>query len=1075
MRGLMFLFFSLIFLSTLAQAAPSSSRAPPAPTTTTSSGDAEFKAKLTESIQKTEKSIKIIRKQIIESQNAPFLADLYVQLGDLLAQKAIALYYVKIENDSKVEAGPTKTEEAQPVVLATREAIEVYKTVLHDFPAYPKRPDVMYKLAVSYKSIDDVPQFIGAATKVIHDYPNTDYSMRASLLLGRHFLDSHDYDSAFPFLKPIADSNLTYEKNLARHWIGLIYLGQEKYADALHQFELVISDPDLKEQENPYDLKKASGRGKTDLKREALLDSIRAYTTVYEKNPDPVAYYSKLAPTETYFQEVMEKLAIRYVILKKYDQSVKLLRVTSERTSDPQKIINVYREVLLLMPLETRLAIPVEEMAFVLHQFDLWQSDFKVPAKTYSASYWFFEKQIRDVATRNHDLAKHETNLAKRKALLEHAKDYYRLYLPYFSNTPSTDKLAIDLADVYYLLGDYLDSGDLYLRIYQGEFGKSPNKKALIENAILALQKDKSEIFYEKVRSKGLLIKAVSTYQASSKALKNDPKLELLRLKTEYEQGFLPQAIDNLYAFAKTHRNNKEAEDAGDIIMDYFNTLNDFSGLKFWSDKLLALKLPDSAFNRKLVQIRTQSKSKIMQEKVKSIAGYDEFSQGKSYLAAALQSNDSELASAVIQEALSKSKREHDLATFLEAATLIAKKETNPQKRVGILKSVAQENLKVGNIYTSLEELRQASLDPALDPTARKSLNESIVNTSLLLHDLVTLQKSVVDPSFKNISSETIARVRDQISDALDSPIDVTGEQASVIFQTGLSEDALLALFKARNKLPSGLNSRVAIEVKAHCGSQSRQAVCLWSQLTELEAVRAKVVRALRTSPPDLKSLEGVAAQFMDASRQYQALEGGGDAHLETVVSIRGKELYLEFASYLNRVANANPTLRNDLIQKVKESEASAQIYQQKCQVISQKATSVNPAMKYCAAKTVPPLASLMYWDKEIATSSPRSDPNGDELENLKKSVFSSDADPEPMLRLAAYHLQKGNLYHAVAIAEYGTVIFKAREAEFKGILGCGLLKLGFLTEAAFHLKTASDYQNLRAGCVNRLQRMRSP
>jgi hypothetical protein len=272
------------------------------------------------------------------------------------------------------------------------------------------------------------------------------------------------------------------------------------------------------------------------------------------------------------------------------------------------------------------------------------------------------------------------------------------------------------------------------------------------------------------------------------------------------------------------------------------------------------------------------------------------------------------------------------------------------------------------------------------------------------------------------------------------------------------------------------LNARVATEVKAHCGSQSRQAVCLWNQLTDLEVLRAKVIQTLRTSAPDLKSLESVASQFMDASRQYQVLEGGGDAHLETVVSIRGKELYLEFASYLNRVANANPTLRNDLIQKVKESQASAQIYQQKCQVLSQKATSVNPAMKYCAAKTVPPLGSLMYWDNRLAANnSTRSDPSGEELENLKKSVFSSDTDPEPMLRLAVYHLQKGNLFHAVAIADYGTVIFKARESDFKGILGCGLLKLGFLTEASFHLKSASDYQNLRSGCVNTLQSMRSP
>lgn len=1049
---------------------PKPSATPKSPTS--AEVDKEFRAKLVESIQKTEKSIKIIRKQIIESQNAPFLADLYVQLGDLLAQKAITLYYVKMENDSKVETSTTKIEEAQPVVVATREAIEVYKTVLHDFPNYPKKPDVTYKLAVSLKSIDDIPQFIGVASKLIKDYPNTDYSMRTSLLLGKHFLDGHDYDEALKLIKPIAESKLSYEKNLAKHWVGLIYLGKEKYVDALKQFEEVISDPDLKEQENPYDLKKEAGRGKTDLKREVLLDSIRAYTTVYEKNPDPVNYYSKLAPTEVYFQEVMEKLAIRYVILKKYDQSVKLLRVTSERTADPQKVINVYREVLLLMPMNQRLAIPVEEMDFVLHKFNLWGSYYKVPPAAYSDSFWFFEKQIRDAATRNHDLAKTEKDAKKKIAYLEQAKDYYHLYLPFFNNVPNTVKLATDLADVYYLLGKYLESGDLYIRIFQGEFGKSTVKNALIENAILSLQKDKSEVFYEKVRSKGLLIKAVTVYQASSAKLKNDPKLTLLKLKTEFEQGFLPSALDNLYAFAKANRTMKQAVDAGDIIMDYFNTLNDFTGLQFWSDKLMALKLPDAAFNAKLARIKVAAKSKIVQEKVKSIAGYDEFSQGKSYLAAALQAGDSDTKNAVLQEALAKSKREHDLKTFLEAANLLAKKETNPQKRASVLKSIAQENIKVGKIYSGIAQLKAAANDAVLDPTTKKNLIEDSINAAIMLHDPTSLLAASNDPSFALASPEVRGRVRDQISDALDSPVLLSNDEASILFKTGLSEDALLGLYKARNKLSPAVNARVANEIRGHCGAQSRQQVCLWNQLSALEAPRTKAIQVLRTAPADLKSLEGVAAQFMNMSHQYQVLEGGGDAHLETVVSIRAKEFYTEFVGYLTRVANANPTLKNDLLQKAKESQGSAQIYEQKCKILAQKATSVNPAMKYCTAKA-PPLDRMVFWNRNLAEKGTRTDSSAGDLENMQKSVFSADKDPEPMLKLAAFHLQQKNYYHAAALAAYGSGMYKEREADFKAILGCTLLKLGFLTEASFHLKTAGEYMNLKVGCLSQLQNMR--
>jgi hypothetical protein len=100
--------FMALLLVPTAQAAKASHKPVPSPSpvpsaspspvtasltsTSSAAADEEFKHKLSESVQKTDKSIKIIRQQITESANAPFLPDLYVQLGDLLSQKSITLY-----------------------------------------------------------------------------------------------------------------------------------------------------------------------------------------------------------------------------------------------------------------------------------------------------------------------------------------------------------------------------------------------------------------------------------------------------------------------------------------------------------------------------------------------------------------------------------------------------------------------------------------------------------------------------------------------------------------------------------------------------------------------------------------------------------------------------------------------------------------------------------------------------------------------------------------------------------------------------------------------------------------------
>src|SRR6185437_7506338 len=154
-------------------------------------------------------------------------------------------------------------------------------------------------------------------------------------------------------------------------------------------------------------------------------------------------YYSRIAPSEMHFQEVIEKLAVRYVYLKNYASAVKLLRSLSERTADPQRVVNIYREVLLMIPIGERARIPVSEMAYVLDRFHRWISFFDVPESIQAQSGAFFEKEIRELATRNHTLAK-EKKKDTRDAdeLFARARDYYQLYLGNFPKSPERPKMA---------------------------------------------------------------------------------------------------------------------------------------------------------------------------------------------------------------------------------------------------------------------------------------------------------------------------------------------------------------------------------------------------------------------------------------------------------------------------------------------------------------------------------------------------------------------------------------------------------------------------------------------------------
>ena len=79
-----------------------------------------------------------LREQIAESQSAPFLSDLYLQLAELLSQKSNALYYVEME-----KSGGEKAKNGFSAVIATqKESISVYEKILKEFPATDKKAQI---------------------------------------------------------------------------------------------------------------------------------------------------------------------------------------------------------------------------------------------------------------------------------------------------------------------------------------------------------------------------------------------------------------------------------------------------------------------------------------------------------------------------------------------------------------------------------------------------------------------------------------------------------------------------------------------------------------------------------------------------------------------------------------------------------------------------------------------------------------------------------------------------------------------------------------------------------------------
>ena len=1033
----------------------------------------EFKSKLTEMYSRVNKSLKILRDQITENQSAPFLPNLYMQLGDLLAQKANVLYYIKMETTEggDVEGANTenKDKKFKDVVDATKEAITIYEKVIKEFPKFVGRPRAMYSLALALKSIDEPQKFLVVTNDLLKTYPGSRDACKGQLLLGQHLFERGILDESLKQYEPMTKINFVYERNLAKYKRGLIYLADGKHKAALDSFVEVVVDKEFKETDNEAEvnLKKKSVR--TDLKREALIDSIRAFTEVYKENPDGVRFYSNIAPSESVFQEVIEKLAFRYITIKQYSNAIVLLRVLSERTASPEKVLTIYKEVLLMIPLNDRISLPVTEIRYVLEKYVQWINYYKLSDMVKKSAFDFFEKQLRDLGTRAHEKGKVEGDPSKRYRYYKNATEFYDLYLSLFPKTIHTGKMALNMGDAYFRMNDFLRCGDYYLRAYKDEFGKVKDKGLVLKNAVYCLQKEKEFSFYELRRVKGLLIESITLLMEQDPSKKNDAKTNFSLVKAKYDQGFYKIALEELLTFMKRFPTTSYAVDSANLILDYFNIKSDFNGLMEWGGKILALNLPNAELNNKVKEIREQAKYKKLQAQVESSASFDGFAQGKSYLANAANIKNVELRNLALSRALEASRREKDIDTFFRSAQLIAGKESDPSKRFEIELSMAQEHIKMGN-YSEGGALYEKVFNGAYTPNQKQDAFNEYVTMVTAMRDWDKIANASGNPLWQKVNPQIKSQLADQVANALESPIAISSGLQRLSRNLISLAPVALGLYKASAK-NSGLRSLAASAVSRTCNQgKNSDSVCRWKMLEDAHRNSQKLIQQFRTSTGGLNDMEQNANAFSGLVERISSLEGGADVSIDVLTSLQLSELYIQFGGYLSKVAKGNAQVAQLLSAKATESKVTGNNFKTRCRKILQSSGMITPLNKICyQGKMVDP-AKAWVWENIVTSSLKR--PDSKQFTDVKKQVFSS-YNAATVLKLSQKFYESGNYHYAAAVAIYGQSA-TGQSGEFNTLLGCSVMQLGFYNEASFYLKSATEINGMKSRCMGRLKSLAS-
>ena len=617
--------------------------------------------------QKVALAIETTKKLIDRSRQRPYLPELYLRLAELYIEKSRIVYLLRksqqIDNKStlnQVESNSLK-----------KQAIEIYQRILDHFPDFVDRDKVYFFMAHEYGELGQLENMVNQYLKLIAKHKDSVYVPEAYLLLGDYHFSKQNLAKAQANYQAVLKYPDSSASIIARYKLGWCYINTTDYKTALSLFEEAVTTS-RGDKEVDIDTYRH-----VNVRLESLIDMAFCYPEVYKKTSTPekaMAYFRRYAWSRQSYTTVLEKLAGRYFVKKKWHPAAALYRKLAELRFDPELLIeyagNIYECVQAMgtykdIDRDVKLIVKaLEQQKYSIH----------VDEDQKAKHLKDFELYARDVITHLHAKARKK----KSQSDFEQAVAAYKLYLEFFKQSPDRVAMQANYAEALFASKQYLEAGKQYEKLASIDNDPSTQDESQLYSAVIAYYqaiKNKDQLNYfdlawarEGLRSTGK--QYIAAFPKSSKAA--DVRFNVAWIA--YDAGKLDDAINEFTKFIKSYPNGRTTQAAIHLILDAYYQKEDFEGLaKFGGQILRGNRIKDPKFKQEVAGIVQGAESKIVSSL--TVSAIDDWEHGKSGLIKLVNKGASD---GVSEQALSAlivaSKDKNDLDTLFTAGTsLIAK------------------------------------------------------------------------------------------------------------------------------------------------------------------------------------------------------------------------------------------------------------------------------------------------------------------------------------------------------------------------------------------------------------------
>lgn len=388
--------------------------------------------------RKIEAAVKTTKTLIDRSRHRPYLPELYLRLAELYIEKSRVVYLLRKSQDPESKSALNQLETNS----LKKEAIEIYQRILDHFPDFADQDKVYFFMAHEYSELGKLDQMVKQYRNLIRHHRDSEYAPEAFLLLGDYFFSRQNLPFALKNYKAVLDYPNSSASVIARYKLGWCHINNADYKLALKLFEQAVA---TSEGSKKIDIDTYQH---VNVRMEALIDLAFCYPEVYKKGRPEKAleYFQKLAWSRQAYVTVLEKLANRYYVKKKWHPSAVVYRQLAELRHDPEYLIEYAGRIYECVQAMGTYRDVDQDVKFIVKALEQQKYSIHVSEKKKQKNLKELELYARDIITHLHERARKKRS----KRGFEQATAAYNIYLDFFNKGPVQRQMRANYAEALF-------------------------------------------------------------------------------------------------------------------------------------------------------------------------------------------------------------------------------------------------------------------------------------------------------------------------------------------------------------------------------------------------------------------------------------------------------------------------------------------------------------------------------------------------------------------------------------------------------------------------------------------------